>query len=100
MVPGIRHVLAQLSSSLDSLEAGVEATWDGLVEPLERMTDQLSRTWGIVSHLKVPGPWRHQYQRLSRHSWLLLLLLGYFGSLFLLDLGPFLNSAFNHRRLH
>ena len=54
VVPGIRQVLKQVGDSLDSLEAGVAATWEGLVEPLERMTDQLSRAWGVVSHLKVP----------------------------------------------
>ena len=55
VVPGIRHVLQQLGSNLDSLEAGVAPSWEGLVEPLERMTDQLSRAWGVVSHLKVGG---------------------------------------------
>ena len=53
VVPAIRHVLAELSSSLDSLEGGVASTWEGLVEPLERMTDRLSRAWGVVSHLKA-----------------------------------------------
>ncbi|KAK9804552.1 hypothetical protein WJX73_008970 [Symbiochloris irregularis] len=53
VVPAIREVLANLSNGLDGLEAGVKPTWQGLVEPLERMTDQLSRTWGLVSHLKA-----------------------------------------------
>ena len=28
-------------------------TWSGLVEPLERISDRLGRTWGVVSHLKA-----------------------------------------------
>lgn len=52
-MPGIREVLADLSSNLDALEAGIAPTWEGLAEPLERMTDRLSRAWGVVSHLKV-----------------------------------------------
>ena len=31
----------------------VEPTWAGLVEPLERIVDRLSRAWGTVGHLKV-----------------------------------------------
>lgn len=38
---------------VDRLEASVEPTWEGLVQPLERIVDRLSRAWGTVSHLKA-----------------------------------------------
>ena len=53
MVPGIRALLADLNENLDSLEKTVQPTWEGLVEPLERLSDKIERTWGAVSHLKV-----------------------------------------------
>eukprot|EP00878_Enallax_costatus_P002366 GHUV01002542.1.p1 GENE.GHUV01002542.1~~GHUV01002542.1.p1 ORF type:complete len:832 (+),score=220.74 GHUV01002542.1:594-3089(+) len=52
VVPGMRALLAQLHKEIDGLEASVEPTWHGLVEPLEKLTDRHQRTWGIVSHLK------------------------------------------------
>jgi len=33
----------------------VEPSWEGLVQPLEKLTDKHSRIWGIVTHLKVGG---------------------------------------------
>lgn len=53
VVPGMRALLAQLHKEIDALEASVTPTWEGLVEPLEKLTDKHQRTWGIVSHLKV-----------------------------------------------
>lgn len=38
---------------VDRLEASVEPSWEGLVQPLERIVDRLSRAWGTVSHLKA-----------------------------------------------
>lgn len=38
---------------VDRLEGAVEPTWEGLVQPLERIVDRLSRAWGTVSHLKA-----------------------------------------------
>lgn len=54
-MPGIREVLSQCEKDLEALEEGVEPTWEGTVEPLERIVDRLSRAWGAVSHLKVCG---------------------------------------------
>ncbi len=31
----------------------MEPSWEGLVQPLERIVDRLSRAWGTVSHLKA-----------------------------------------------
>lgn len=53
MVPGIRGLLDQLSKEIDALEQNVTPTWEGLVEPLERISDRLSRAWGTISHLKA-----------------------------------------------
>lgn len=53
MVPGIRALLAELNENLDNLEKSLQPTWEGLVEPLERLSDKIERTWGAVSHLKV-----------------------------------------------
>lgn len=52
-MPGIKSLLAELNSNLDELEKAVQPTWEGLVEPLERLSDRIERTWGAVSHLKV-----------------------------------------------
>ncbi len=49
--PAMQQLLAGLEAALQQLEATVEPTWAGLVEPLERLTDQLNVTWGIVGHL-------------------------------------------------
>ncbi|EFN52299.1 hypothetical protein CHLNCDRAFT_139059 [Chlorella variabilis] len=53
VVPGIRALLAELHAEVDRLEASVEPSWEGLVQPLERIVDRLSRAWGTVSHLKA-----------------------------------------------
>lgn len=52
VVPGMRELLGQLSAELAELEARVAPTWQGLVEPLERINDRLAVTWGAVQHLK------------------------------------------------
>ena len=48
----MRSLLAQLNAEIDELEKSVEPTWPGLVEPLERIIDRVSRSWGAVNHLK------------------------------------------------
>jgi oligopeptidase A len=53
VVPGIRSLLEESHKQLDDLEANVNPTWSGLVEPLERIIDRISRAWGTVSHLKA-----------------------------------------------
>ena len=53
VVPGIRHIIRQLGDELTELEKSVKPTWSGLIEPLERISDRMARSWGIVSHLKA-----------------------------------------------
>ena len=51
VVPAIKELIDQLDAELTKLETTVEPTWTGLVEPLEKITERLTWTWGAVSHL-------------------------------------------------
>ena len=47
----IGALLADLTSGLETLERELVPTWEGLVEPIERIVDRLAYSWGIVRHL-------------------------------------------------
>ena len=49
--PGIRAILETCEQAVARLEETAPRTWRELMDPLERIEDDLSRTWGIVSHL-------------------------------------------------
>ncbi|MBW4545562.1 MAG: M3 family metallopeptidase [Symplocastrum torsivum CPER-KK1] len=51
VVPAMTQLLAELDEELAKLEAKVTPTWDGLVEPLDRLGERLTWTWGVISHL-------------------------------------------------
>jgi oligopeptidase A len=51
VVPAMTQLLEELGKELTTLEANIQPTWDGLVEPLERLTERLTWSWGIVNHL-------------------------------------------------
>ncbi|QOV23109.1 M3 family metallopeptidase [Anabaenopsis elenkinii] len=51
VIPAFEQLLAELDQKLTILETNIEPTWNSLVEPLEKLTEQLNWTWGIVSHL-------------------------------------------------
>ncbi|UJB70469.1 M3 family metallopeptidase [Acaryochloris sp. 'Moss Beach'] len=51
VLPAITQLLTELEQELQTLEADVQPTWAGLVEPLEQLGDRLSWSWGIVGHL-------------------------------------------------
>lgn len=51
VVPAITQLLTELEASLAALEASVEPTWSGLVEPLQRLGERLNWSWSIVGHL-------------------------------------------------
>ncbi|KAJ7556220.1 hypothetical protein O6H91_05G074800 [Diphasiastrum complanatum] len=53
VVPGIRQLLTDLENELVKLEANLQPSWPGLVQPLEKIVDRLSVAWGVVSHLKA-----------------------------------------------
>lgn len=51
IVPAMTQLLAQVDQELTELEAKVQPTWSGLVEPLDRLNERLTWSWGIVGHL-------------------------------------------------
>ena len=51
VVPAIRHLLGELETDLQQVEADLQPTWDHLVAPLERIEDRLTSVWGVVGHL-------------------------------------------------
>ncbi|HEY9889967.1 MAG TPA: M3 family metallopeptidase, partial [Candidatus Obscuribacterales bacterium] len=51
IVPGVTTLLETLASDLEQLEATVQPTWAGLVEPLTQIEERLNWSWSIVGHL-------------------------------------------------
>lgn len=51
VVPAVTQLLTALEQELTQLEATVTPTWQGLVEPLQQLSDRLTWTWGVVNHL-------------------------------------------------
>jgi oligopeptidase A len=50
--PAIEQLLSEAQKAVDaSLKPSTPATWLDLVEPLEDATENLGRTWGVISHL-------------------------------------------------
>ena len=51
VVPAMTQLLGELDEELATLEAKVKPTWSDLVEPLDRLVEHLTWSWGIVGHL-------------------------------------------------
>ncbi|CCI03330.1 M3 family metallopeptidase [Microcystis aeruginosa] len=51
IVPGMTQLLQELARELTELEAEITPTWEKLVEPLTRIEERLSWSWGIIGHL-------------------------------------------------
>ncbi|AFY77623.1 Zn-dependent oligopeptidase [Pleurocapsa sp. PCC 7327] len=51
IVPAMTQLLADLETELANLEANVTPTWSSLVEPLTKIEERLTWSWGIVGHL-------------------------------------------------
>ncbi|HAG81640.1 MAG TPA: peptidase M3 [Cyanobacteria bacterium UBA12227] len=51
VVPAMTQLLAELDQELTTLKTTVTPTWQGLVEPLDRLAERLRWSWGIVGHL-------------------------------------------------
>lgn len=51
VVPAMTQLLAELDEQLAALERQVTPTWSGLVEPLDRLGERLTWSWGVVGHL-------------------------------------------------
>jgi oligopeptidase A len=70
VVPAITQLLAKLEEELVSLEHQVTPTWSDLVEPLDRLTEGISWSWGIVGHLmgvKNSPELREAYESIQPH---------------------------------
>lgn len=54
IAPAIEHLLGVCDIAVtQAVDAKTPATWLDLVEPLEDATEQLGRSWGVVSHLNA-----------------------------------------------
>ncbi|MFZ4640356.1 MAG: M3 family metallopeptidase [Nodosilinea sp.] len=51
IVPGIATLLENLTKDLEVLERNLSPTWPDLVNPLTRIRERLSWSWGIIGHL-------------------------------------------------
>ncbi|MEM7726156.1 MAG: M3 family metallopeptidase [Cyanobacteria bacterium P01_A01_bin.45] len=51
VVPAFKELISQLETQLTELEINIQPTWSGLVEPLEALTEKLTWSWGVVSHM-------------------------------------------------
>jgi len=51
IVPAMRQLLEETEAERQQLEADLEPTWAGLIEPLEQLENRLSLAWGAVGHL-------------------------------------------------
>jgi oligopeptidase A len=49
--PGVTALVREVEAMLTELEANAQPSWQGVVEPIERMHDRLGFGWGIVEHL-------------------------------------------------
>ena len=54
--PAIMAAVDKVNAEIDAIEAELTKTnpssWSELMDPLERLSEELSRPWGVVSHLK------------------------------------------------
>jgi oligopeptidase A len=51
IVPAMTQLLEKLETELTNLEQNLTPTWENLVEPLTRIEERLSWSWGIIGHL-------------------------------------------------
>ncbi|MBD0335572.1 MAG: M3 family peptidase, partial [Cyanobacteria bacterium Co-bin13] len=51
IVPGMTQLLEELEQALTGLEANVQPTWAGLVDPLTKIEERLRWSWSIIGHL-------------------------------------------------
>lgn len=70
VIPAITQLLEELEGEFTTLEKTIKPTWEGLVEPLEQLTERLHWSWGIVGHLmsvKNSPELREAYEKMQ-HS--------------------------------
>jgi oligopeptidase A len=49
--PAVTQLLGELSQEFAELERSATPTWEGVIEPLERLQGRLEYTWGMIHHL-------------------------------------------------
>lgn len=68
VVPAMRQLLLETDAERQQLEAALEPTWAGLMQPLERLENRLNLAWGAVGHLmgvKNSEALRHAHQEVQ-----------------------------------
>ena len=64
--PAVDVTLDQADEALTAIESARPTQWDDLMVPLERISDQFERSWGVASHLHAvrnTAPLREAYQQ-------------------------------------
>jgi oligopeptidase A len=51
VAPAIRETVARVEEAFRNLESSATASWSGLIEPLERINEELDLPWHLVGHL-------------------------------------------------
>jgi len=49
--PAVRTMIDEITRGLETIETAPGATWDTLMQPLERLGDRVHRIWGPIGHL-------------------------------------------------
>lgn len=53
IVPSLKGLFQEVDIAVDALEVSAVPTWEGLVDPYERLGDRLNLAWGVLSNLQV-----------------------------------------------
>jgi oligopeptidase A len=51
VVPAIEQILATVNTEFTELEQNLVPTWEGLIEPIDHLSEKLTWAWGAVGHL-------------------------------------------------
>jgi oligopeptidase A len=51
VVPAIEQILATVNTEFTELEQNLVPTWEGLIEPIDHLSEKLIWAWGAVGHL-------------------------------------------------
>ncbi len=70
VVPAVTQLLEKLETAVTELENNITPTWGDFIEPLTRLEERLSWTWGVVGHLmsvKNSPELRTAYETMQPH---------------------------------
>jgi oligopeptidase A len=51
VVPALEQLLAKVDAEFTTLEAALVPTWEGLVEPVDQISEHITWAWGAIGHL-------------------------------------------------